>query len=184
MNKITKLALVATAALAASTQAGFIDGSVAFAGAYKQVGGTTGDLTTATSMDITSAFVADSQGDLSPATLNSFMDPIGVNGNAPGLNGSQLWSIDVSGTTFIFTVTGVVQDQTQANSLHFSGTGLLSDGPGGFDDTPGDFQLHFGANGSSFAWDSTAASAPDGGATAALLGVGILGLGALRRRKA
>ena len=182
MNKITKLALVATAAFVASTQAGLIEGSVAFAGAYKQIGGTPGDLTGATSMDITAAFVVDSQGDLSPATLVTFMDPIGVNGNAPGLLGSQLWKIDVLGTGFTFTVDGVVQDQTQANSLHFSGTGTLSDGVGGFDDTPGEFQLHFGANGSSFAWDSTGASVPDGGMTAALLGVGILGLGALRRK--
>jgi hypothetical protein len=182
MNKITKLALVATAAFAASTQAALIEGSVAFAGAYNQVDGAPGDLTTATTMAITSAFVVNSEGDLSPATLVSFMNPIGVNGGSPALLGSQLWKIDVLGTAFTFQVDGVVQDQTQANSLHFSGTGTLSDGVGGFDDTPGAFQLHFGANGSSFAWDSTGASVPDGGMTAALLGVGILGLGALRRK--
>jgi len=72
--------------------------------------------------------------------------------------------------------------------LGISGTGIVH--APSFDDTPGTFTLTASRSGGSeqisfsFAASTTATPTPDGGSTAVLLGAGLLGMGALARRKA
>jgi len=166
-----------------------ITGSIGFTGAFVQNGGTSGNLATATTFtilntvgnpitlqDLTGAFV----GAGAPIT---FASTIGVNGNAPSLVGTQLWSVLDGLTTFTLVVTTEAPTLTSGIQLNLAGNGTLEDGNSA-DNTPGVWQIGFGVSGSSFTWQSTSASSnvPDGGTTVMLLGT-VLGALALLRRK-
>jgi hypothetical protein len=180
-NTLKIASAAAVMALAASMHASSIVGSVGFNGHYVS-NGSGSDLTTATSMSVSSIDSVSGTGDLAGATAPySFLSPIGVNGG-PSIVGSQLWSVTVGGSTFTMTVNTEAQVLTSAATIVLQGTGTMSDGVGPLDDTTGTWQVSFGASGDSFTWQGTTASAPDGGATAILLGVGISGLAMIRRK--
>lgn len=182
---IATAAAVALMGINVTVQAVPITGSIGFTGNYVQVGGSSSDLGTATSMNITTVFISApaTTGDLSGATLNSFATPIGVNGNAPSLIGNQLWSVDVGLTTYTFQVTTLVETLgADHTTLTLAGKGILSNGTPA-DDTAGTWTLGFGASGAAFTWNSTSANAvPDGGTTVMLLGGTLTGLGLLRKK--
>jgi len=145
---------VARAALA-------INGDIGFTGTYTQNGGTLDHLDTATSMSINTVSVQTAHGDLAGATGPSFISPIGVNGNGPFLVGNTLWTVTVGTDTYSFMVSTATQNFTTAAQLNLVGTGIVSTTKPGFDPTPGEWQLGFGATGDSFTWQSTAAAVPE-----------------------
>ena len=72
-------------------------------------------------------------------------------------------------------------DENPGISLTLRGEGIAQ--LAGFDNTPGTWRFTATQNGATFGWDSinTSARVPDGGATLALLGLSVLGLGGVRR---
>jgi hypothetical protein len=91
-----------------------------------------------------------------------------------------LWK--VGGFTFDLSSSTIVSQS--AFFLNITGTGMVSGN--GFDPTPGDWSFtSTDSNGkirSSFGFQSDTAAVPDGGATAALLGLALAGVGVLRRK--
>ncbi len=88
---------------------------------------------------------------------------------APNLG---LASFDLSSIGFI--------DENPGVSLTLRGDGLAK--LAGFDDTRGTWSFTATQNGTTFGWDSiNSTRVPDGGATLALLGMSVLGLGGVRR---
>ena len=159
-------------------EASLIVGSIGFTGAYLQNGGTSGDLTTATSFNINSTSIGTATGGFSGASLISFTTPIAVN---PATGLSALWSVLVGSTTYTFTSTTETQNLTSPSALHLAGTGVISDGNVA-DVSTGTWQLGFGVSGDSFQWQSTSASAvaPDGGSTLLFLGAALSSLSLIR----
>ncbi len=96
---------------------------------------------------------------------------------------SPLWFTTTGGPSSSFTLTSITFiDENVGNSLTLTGLGIAS--VAGFDPTVGSWSFTATQNGSNFGWDSINSPAPrvpDGGATLALLGVSVLGLGAVRR---
>jgi hypothetical protein len=171
---ITAGAIVALVSLSSVVQATPIAGSIGFTGTFVQNGGTMGDLTTATSMNINSTTIGTATGSFAGASLISFTTPIAVN---PPTGLTILWSVLVGTTTYTFVSLSEAQNLTTPAALHLLGTGVIHDGNSA-DDTTGTWQLGFGVSGDSFQWQSTAASvgAPDGGSTVLLLGAALTSL--------
>ncbi len=178
-----------TVLLAHSLLATPINGSIGFTGTYVQNGGTHSDLATATSMTVNQPpTIGDPTGVFVGATSPTFAGLIGVNGNAPSLIGSTLWTVLVGGVTYSLVVTTEVQSFTSGAALNLLGTGTMQDGTAA-DSTVGDWQLGFGNSGDSFTWQSTSGSngasgggVPDGGMTALLLGMALPGLVMFKKR--
>ena len=170
---------VATLALAGSLQAGTISGGVTFVGDYS-ANGTPGDLTTATEVTPT-ILVTLGGGDLTGAVFGSFLTPIGVNGNVASNVGAELWEVQVGLDTYTLTVGTALQTLGSSDQIALKGTGTIQKNGG--DDTGGSWQLSFGETGAFFGFQSTSGTnVPDGGATAMLFGLGVLGLGMMRRK--
>ena len=160
-----------------------IVGSIGFTGTYTQVGGSPGNLASATSMTINLPIgIGSTTDDFVGANTPTFASPIGVNGNAPSLVGAQLWSVKVGLVTYTFTVLTSTQPFTSGIQLNLAGSGTLKDGIAA-DDTAGTWQLGFGVSGASFTWQGTSANqVPDGGMTVLLLGVALTGLFLIRKQ--
>jgi hypothetical protein len=175
-TKIMAGAVAALIGIGSVAHATPITGSIGFTGAYVQNGGTKGNLTTATSMSMTSTAIGTTSGDFVGATLLSFASPINVN---PATGLTTLWSVLVGSITYTFTATSESQDLTSRSALHLTGTGVITDGTAA-DATTGTWQLGFGVSGDSFQWQSTAAAdtatVPDSGSTVMLLGAVLCGL--------
>ena len=89
-------------------------------------------------------------------------------------SGAPISSFDLTSISFI--------DENPGVSLTLTGLGIAK--VAGFDNTVGSWSFTATQNGATFGWDSINSPAPrvpDGGATLALLGVSILGLGGMRR---
>jgi hypothetical protein len=89
--------------------------------------------------------------------------------------------------TFTSTLLNVIQRTALAtgDTLVINGTGILDDGAGGADPTPGVFTLSTSTTpggGTTFSYSSSAATIPEP-ATLGLLGVGLLAAGAATRRR-
>ena len=96
---------------------------------------------------------------------------------------SPLRSTTSGSPTSSFNLTSISsRDYNPGFSLSLSGLGVAK--VAGFDDTVGKWTFTASQDGTIFGFDSINSPAPrvpDGGATLALLGVGILGLGGMRR---
>ena len=184
MIKTLGLTLAAAGLMTITAQAIPIVGSIGFTGTYAQNGGTIGNLATAVDMSIATVNVGSTSGDFVGAGGPLwFATPIGVNGNGPAV--ATLWSVTVGAQTYTFSVSSMTQTFTSGSQLNLAGTGTMSDGVGPKDDTAGTFQLGFGNSGTAFEWQSTSsANVPDGGASLILLGMGLMGLVAVRRNRA
>lgn len=88
----------------------------------------------------------------------------------------------------IWTFGTVTFDLTQITNINEAGSGLVLAGTGtlkatGYEDTVGAWSFSADTSGGVFSWSSTAtAQVPDGGTSAALLGVSLLGLAGLSRK--
>jgi hypothetical protein len=92
----------------------------------------------------------------------------------------NFWSVG----GFSFELKNSANISTTESFLNITGDGIIS-GPAGFDATPGTFSLtatRTGDNIITFGFLADTTAVPDGGATAMLIGAGLLGLGALRRK--
>lgn len=93
---------------------------------------------------------------------------------------APLWQT-TSGPAASFNLTSITGiDETIGLGLTGTGIAFLQ----GYDPTPGSWTFTASANGGTFSFDSINSPerrVPDGGATLALLGVGVLGLGGMRR---
>jgi hypothetical protein len=87
-------------------------------------------------------------------------------------------------TSTLLTV-DVRQPDPHGDVLKIAGSGILDDGAGGFDPTPGTFALSTSTSptgGFSFSYAASAANIPEP-ATLGLLGAGLLAAGAATRRR-
>ena len=96
---------------------------------------------------------------------------------------SPLWMTTTGAPASSFNLTSITFiDENVGNSLTLTGLGIAF--VDGFDPTVGSWSFTATQNGTTFGWDSINSPAPrvpDGGATLALLGLGVLGLGGMRR---
>lgn len=118
----------------------------------------------------------------SPLLVNQ--GPVGNTANTGTvLPGSAIWTVG----GFSLTLSSLIEQFNSANSLNLYGVGTLT-GPAGSDPTPGEWVATFNRSGGgtnvnfTFSASSSAIGAvPEGGATAALLGLSMLSLGFMRR---
>jgi hypothetical protein len=166
-----------------------ISGEVTFAGGFTPTGGT--GLGDATGLEFSNVFVLDgtddfadipsldADGALTPVTFTDFqfnpLSPAPVN---------PLWSIDGYGLSF--SLASISVDEQTSTTISLSGMGLLTSTDSNLDDTAGVWNLTGNTTrGLKFAFSS--ASGPIGvpeANTIALLGIGLLGAGLSRRRRA
>ena len=192
-NLILKsLGALALASFALTAQAIPISGGISFAGAYTS---NTGNINTATSFTtITSVVSTGSNGTLAPAvsgitpfttgllTFNGF-----TFGNSPNGSGQVtpvlIWTGNgTNGVITTFTLNSIsIVDHNPVDSVAIVGAGFFTET--GFDATPGTFLFTANQAAGTFSFSlSQAALAPDGGTTALLLGLGLVGVGLSARR--
>jgi hypothetical protein len=107
----------------------------------------------------------------------------GVVGTTGAFVVNPFWTFtDVGGTglTYTFNLTTVTSNALVGNARVLYGSGIATISGGSYDPTPGVWQLSTSGNQSSISFSSYA-SVPDGGTTAALLVLAILGIGLVRR---
>lgn len=162
-----------------------ITGGIGFAGGIEAVA----DWSTVTAINITGnqalvlcnivtpcdgAFAVLNDLDAEIAVYNDFaFAPLG-GGTTP------LWSVD----GFSFNLTAITTIERAVNGIVLGGSGTLF-GPAGFDPTPAMWSFSADETEVEFRFSSTTAAistVPDGGTTAMLLGLGLLGLAAARRK--
>jgi hypothetical protein len=155
-----------------------ISGGISFGGSYTT---DTGNLNTANAFtSFPMVFVVSVSGDYSTVpmftsvTQNAFsFDPF-----TPSI--SPLWTFMSGGNTYSFDLVTLSIDQQGHNTLALSGTGNLD--ITGFDTTPGMWVFTANQAGGTFSFSSSNASVPEGGSGLILLGLGLAGLEALRRK--
>ena len=170
---------------ASTAEAVPITGGIGFAGGIEPVA----DWSTVTAIDVTGnqaivlcnvvtpcdgSFAALNDPDTEIAVYNDFsFAPLG-GGVTP------LWSVD----GFSFNLSAITNVNRAPNGIVLGGTGTLF-GPAGFDPTPAVWSFSADETDIEFRFSSTSAAVsqvPDGGTTSMLLGLGLLGLAAARRR--
>lgn len=163
---------------AASAHAAMITGSIGLGGAYSV---NNPDLTLADEITFVSGIVITADND-----FDTFVDPgDGVTMTASVLDISPfftvtnpLWSVG----GFQFELTSLAYDGTPTSTaMGLKGSGTITGN--NFDATPGTWVATFNeSQGSSFTWSSSTSAVPDGGATVAMFGLAIMGVGAVRRK--
>ena len=186
LNALKLVATIAIGAIAASSAnavpISMIQGDINIDGNGTLNGTGINDATQLTSV---TAFIGNgSTGDyagIAPNTSVTFKD---LNWTTAGYTGAlaidDLWSFTYSGVTYSFDLATITTNQVVGGTLVIAGTGTAQ--ATGFTDNPGaSFSLSSSSSGTSIAFTTTT-SVPDSGHTAALLGLGMLGLAGLAKR--
>lgn len=174
----TLIALVAATGLLGTANAVPISGGISLAGGYNV---NTGNLNTATAFtNFFGNFVTTTSGSFAivapgtPVTVNPFSF------NPFGGSVTPLWST-AAGPAASFNLTTLSSvSQPGDNTLDLKGLGTLQ--LAGYDATPGMWVFTANQAGGTFSWSSSNASVPEGGTTAALLGLGLLLVSLMARR--
>ena len=190
MNNKIKMLVAATVIAAGVQQSNAIPivGGLGFTGTYKS---NVPNLRLATSITITKASVDTVSGAFTPPVLvgslvavaKPIILPPGLYTGPIALPVAPIWSVG----GFKLTLSSFDQILDFPTAVTLVGLGIVDDGPGGFDPTPGDITLSFSrSGGATFTFAATSSAppltTPDGGATAMLLGFGFLGAAGLRRK--
>lgn len=177
------LGTLAGLALAASAQAAQITGTITYLSVTIPSNPNL-NLATAFSFPVGLGLVVNATGDLTAinpviATAPGIANlPLGT-GNAPlTVPVNSLWTDGF----FNFDLTALNVDFRSTTQFNASGTGTIS--APGYDDTPGTWTLVVTGAGPvlGFAAGSEAKPTPDAGATITLMGLGLVGLGLIRRK--
>jgi len=186
LNAIKLIATIATIAIgafaASSANAAMIQGDINIDGTGTLNGTGINDATQLTS--ITAALGNGSTGDyagIASGTAVTFKD---LNWTTAGYTGAlaidDFWSFTSGGVTYTFDLATITTNQVLAGTLVIQGTGTAQ--ATGYSDNPGGiFSLSSSSAGTSISFTTTT-SVPDSGHTAALLGLGMLGLAGLAKR--
>jgi len=186
LNALKLIATIATIAIgafaASSANAAMIQGDINIDGTGTLNGTGINDATQLTS--ITAALGNGSTGDyagIASGTAVTFKD---LNWTTAGYTGAlaidDFWSFTSGGVTYTFDLATITTNQVLAGTLVIQGTGTAQ--ATGYTDNPGGiFSLSSSSSGTSISFSSTT-SVPDSGHTAALLGLGMLGLAGLAKR--
>ena len=186
MKNLKALKLIATIAIgafaASSANAAVIQGDINIDGTGTLNGTGVNDATSLTS--ITAALGNGSTGDyagIASGTAVTFKD---LNWTTAGYTGAlaidDFWSFTSGGVTYTFDLATITTNQVLAGTLVIQGTGTAQ--ATGYSDNPGGiFSLSSSSAGTSISFTTTT-SVPDSGHTAALLGLGMLGLAGLAKR--
>ena len=183
LNALKLIATIAIGAFAASSASGApINGDINISGSGTLNGTGINDATSLTS--ITATVGNGSTGDfagIASGTAVSFED---LNWTTAGYTGAlaidNFWSVTSGGVTYTFDLATITTNQVVSGTLVIQGTGTAQ--ATGFTDNPGGiFSLSSSSSGTSISFSSTT-SVPDSGHTAALLGLGMLGLAGLAKR--
>ena len=174
--------------LSQQAQAVPMTGSIAFSG-----NGTINSTPATTTLNFGSSpestlFGTGSYSPVTPGIAVNF-SPIALQTGTTNLigSGNSLWSFTAAGITYGFDLTNV----TYANMWSGLGNYEILSGGGrahatGFDDTLGTFVLTGGGRGNSFTFsflsNANGQAVPDGGSTAALLGLAFVGVDVFRRK--
>jgi len=201
MNNKLKMALTAGALAfgVASSEATQITGTVGFTGGFS---GAPLNLANSTSISFVNPKVQTVEvGSILDTFINigdsaSLASPL----NVAGIAGSSLpLPSSILGAGVIYKVDGFTLTLTSLTLTSESAKNLILDGEGflsghGYQKTPGDINIAFSRSGNrlpgaSFTFAATSSAnpvptVPDGGTTAMLLGVGLLGVAGLRRKLA
>ena len=192
MHRLIAAALVTLAVGVFSTpaRANTITGGIGFSGVVDPIGGPVpnGGFDTSTELDFLSASILNGTQEgayagVSGATVVTFnnlvYDPFPVGGVTP------LWTFVSAGNTYSFDLTSLTVTERTATDLVLRGVGTLTISGGLYTPTTGAFSLSADtSNNVTFVFSSTVSAVPDSGATLALLGLGLLGLGYVRQRLA
>jgi len=185
MKNLTALKLIATIAIGAiaagSASAAQIHGDINITGTGTLNGTGVNDATSLTSITATTG--SGSTGDYAAIGSGVTVTVQDLDWTSVGYTGalaiSNFWSMTVSGVTYSFDLATITTNQVTAGTLLIQGTGTAE--ATGFTSQEGTFTLSSSSSGTSIAFTSTT-NVPDSGHTAALLGLGMLGLAGLAKR--
>lgn len=177
-NPLLKLAgvLLLAFALTASVKAIPINGSIGFSGIFSTDNNS--NFTAATQFtSFTSTSVLGTSGDYAIVTDGTAVTFTPFSFSASGV--TPLWSFGYGPLTYSFDAT-TVSVTTTTNSIIAEGAGYAY--ITGFDATPGTWIITSNGAGASFTF-SASSTVPDGGTTALLVGLGLVGMGLFVRRR-
>jgi hypothetical protein len=194
ISRLTLLGTVAAVGLfaAGSASAALITGTISMAGNFTPTkgGAATTNLAIADGIDFTPPVgsgygtfnTLDGSGDLAAFQNQTNVGTIKDFKFSPFSSISSFYTITVGSKTLTFDLTGLTKDFQSSTFLNLSGTGTLH--LAGFQDTDGTWEFSGTKDKGTFSWSATGAGAdiPEP-ASLAVLGSGLLGLGALGRRR-
>jgi hypothetical protein len=187
--KKTLLALAGAAliAMAASSTAMAlpINGSIGFNGTPTVSGGTSFSTSTSiTSYTDTTVAGGSASGTYGAVTGGTVVTFSPFQYNTPVVPISPLWSFAFGGLTYSFDVKSMVSEFSNVTrTWNIAGTGIAH--VTGFDDTTGTFTFTLTNSGAAFSFASTATASkvPESGSTALLVGLCLVGMGLVARKR-
>lgn len=173
------LLLLALMLSAAAAQALPISGEIHFGGMFST---DTGDLASATKIvDFPKAFVIDATGDFKADGIE-FSDPatiVGYSFDPDLIVTNPLWTVKGTSHTWTFDLSNISVSLQTSSQLNMIGDGMIY--RDGVDATSGAWVFTGNSGGSIFTFSAHSNSVPEP-AILALMGLGFVGMGAVRRR--